>query len=137
MTISNVAVIGCGTMGNGIAQVCAMSGKQVTLVDLDEGRLDKALASIEKSLMRVAKKGKIAEGDVPGILGRIGKTTSLDSYKDAGLVVEAVSEDLDVKRRIFADLDRIMPDGTILASNTSSISITTLAAATGRPDRVQ
>jgi len=134
--IAKVAVIGCGTMGNGIAQVCASSGKQVRLVDLDEAVLTKAMAGIEKSLGRLVKKEKIAESDVADILGRIQTSTSLEDCADADLVVEAVSENLDVKRKIFSELDRITPDGSILASNTSSISITQLAAATERADRV-
>ncbi len=136
MTVKNVAVIGCGTMGNGIAQVCATSGKSVRLVDLDQATLDKAVAGIEKSLGRLVKKEKLAASDVPGILGRIRTTTSLEDCADADLVVEAVSENADVKAKIFAELDRITPDGSILASNTSSISITQLAASTKRPDKV-
>ena len=136
MAISNVAVVGCGTMGNGIAQVCATTGKQVVLVDLEEQRLAAALAGIEKSLARVAKKGRIDEADVPVILGRIRTTTALADCAGADLVVEAASENLAVKTRLFAELDGITRAEAILASNTSSISITTLAAATGRPDRV-
>jgi 3-hydroxybutyryl-CoA dehydrogenase len=136
MTVSTVAVIGCGTMGNGIAQVCATSGKQVTLVDLDEGRLSAAVAGIEKSLARVAKKGRIEESEVPVILGRIATSTALSDCASADLVVEAVSEDLGVKTKIFAELDAITSDACLLASNTSSISITALAAATKRPDKV-
>jgi len=136
MTVSNVAVIGSGTMGNGIAQVAATHGKAVDLVDIDAERLKAALASIEKSLLRVAKKGAISEGDVPEILGRVRATTSLAECGRADLVVEAVSEDVDLKEAIFGDLDGVVSDGAILASNTSSISITQLAASTRRPDRV-
>lgn len=134
--IKRVAVIGCGTMGNGIAQVCASSGRDVCLVDLDEGRLTAALSGIEKSLGRVVKKGKLSESEVPQILGRIKTSTQLSDCADAQLVVEAVSENLDVKSAIFKQLDDITPADTILASNTSSISITSLAAATSRPDKV-
>ncbi len=136
MGISNIAVIGCGTMGNGIAQVCAASGKQVRLVDLSQDALDAALAGIEKSLGRLVKKEKIAASDVADILGRIQTTTSLEDCADAHLVVEAVSENVAVKTKIFAELDRITPAESILASNTSSISITQLAAATSRPSQV-
>jgi 3-hydroxybutyryl-CoA dehydrogenase len=136
MTITKIAVIGCGTMGNGIAQVCATSGKQVRLIDLDEAVLAKAMAGIEKSLGRMVKKERIAASDVPDILGRITTGTSLEDCADVDLAVEAVSENVAVKTQIFADLDRIAPDGAILASNTSSISITLLAAATKRPDKV-
>ncbi|GJM21051.1 MAG: 3-hydroxybutyryl-CoA dehydrogenase [Planctomycetota bacterium] len=134
--ITRVAVIGCGTMGNGIAQVCASSGRQVCLVDLDEGRLAAALTGIEKSLGRVVKKGKLDEAEVPKILGRIKTSTQLGDCADAQLVVEAVSENLEIKSAIFKQLDDITPADTILASNTSSISITSLAAATSRPDKV-
>lgn len=136
MTIGTIAVIGGGTMGNGIAQVCASSGKEVVLVDLDEKALTRATASIEKSLQRVAKKGRIEEGDVPVILGRIKTSTQLSDCRGAQLVVEAVSESLTVKTNIFAQLEEVMPPEAILASNTSSISITALAAATKRPDKV-
>jgi len=134
--VRTVAVVGGGTMGNGIAQVFAQHGRQVTLVDVDDARLAAAVGAIEKSLQRVAKKGLLSEGDVPGILARIGRSTRLEEAAQAQLVVEAVSEDLEVKGRVFAALDRAAPAGTILASNTSSISITRLAACTRRPDRV-
>ena len=136
MAIGNVAVIGCGTMGNGIAQVCACNGKQVTLIDLSDERLAGALASIKKSLARMAKKGRIATDDIAPIMGRIATSTALDACSGAELVVEAVSEKLELKQGLFADLDRITDEGTILASNTSSISITALASATSRPDKV-
>jgi 3-hydroxybutyryl-CoA dehydrogenase len=131
-----VAVIGGGTMGNGIAQVLAHNGRAVTLVDVDDARLSAAVAGIEKSLQRVAKKGGLSEGDIPGILARIARSTRIEEAARADLVIEAVSENLEVKTRLFAQLDRAAPPATILASNTSSISITRLAAATKRPDRV-
>jgi 3-hydroxybutyryl-CoA dehydrogenase len=131
-----VAVIGGGTMGNGIAQVLAHNGRAVTLVDVDEARLSAAVAGIEKSLQRVAKKGGLSEGDIPGILARIRRSTKVDEAAQADLVIEAVSENLELKTRLFMQLDRAAPPATILASNTSSISITRLAAATRRPDRV-
>ena len=136
MSITTVAVIGGGTMGNGIAQVCATNGKNVVLVDVDEDALGRAKASIEKSLQRVAKKGLIPEGDVPAIVGRIATSTKLADCAKAQLVVEAVSENLALKTKIFAELDALMPADAILSSNTSSISITALAAATTRPDKV-
>jgi 3-hydroxybutyryl-CoA dehydrogenase len=135
--IGSVAVIGSGTMGNGIAQVLAQKGKRVTLVDVDDGRLDAALANIERSLQRVAKKGGLPEGEIPGVLGRIGRSTrAADAAAASDLVIEAVSENLELKRRLFAQLDAAAPAATILASNTSSISITLLGAQTKRPDRV-
>jgi 3-hydroxybutyryl-CoA dehydrogenase len=123
-------------MGNGIAQVLAQHGKQVTLVDVDTGRLAEARASIEKSLARVAKKGRIPEAEIPGILERISGTTELIRGAGADLVIEAVPEDRDLKARIFTELDREAGDATILASNTSSIPITWLAGRTRRADRV-
>jgi 3-hydroxybutyryl-CoA dehydrogenase len=135
--IGSVAVIGSGTMGNGIAQVLAQKGKRVTLVDLDDGRLDRALKSIEASLQRVARKGGLPEAEIPAVLGRIGRgTDAAAAAKGADLVIEAVSENLELKRRLFAQLDAAAPAATILASNTSSISITLLAAQTARADRV-
>ncbi|MBN2492668.1 MAG: 3-hydroxybutyryl-CoA dehydrogenase, partial [Planctomycetes bacterium] len=128
-----VAVIGSGTMGNGIAQVFAMHGSAVQLIDIDVKFLERAVGAISKSVGKLAEKGKIAAGDVDAILGRI--TTSLELAAAAGaeLVVEAVFEDLGVKSRIFKELAGICPAQTILASNTSSISITRIAAASGRP----
>ncbi len=134
--LRSVAVVGGGTMGNGIAQVLAHNGRSVTLVDVDDARTAAALAGIEKSLQRVAKKGGLSEGDIPGIVARIRRSTKVNEAAQADLVIEAVSESLELKTRIFAQLDRAAPPATILASNTSSISITRLAAATKRPDRV-
>lgn len=133
--ISTVTVVGCGTMGNGIAQVMAQHGRATRLVDLDRARLDRALATIEKSLQRVARKGGLDEGEIPAVLGRIDVTTSLGDAEDSQLVVEAVSEDFDVKARVFGQLDGVLAEDAIMASNTSSISITRLAATTRRPDR--
>jgi 3-hydroxybutyryl-CoA dehydrogenase len=131
-----VAVLGAGTMGNGIAQVFAQHGHEVTLRDLDTGILDAALARIGKSLAKLAEKGKI-EATVPeAALGRIRATTEISDCRQAELVVEAVVESLPVKGDLFAELDRLTPKATVLASNTSSISITKLAAATSRPDQV-
>jgi len=132
----HVGVVGSGTMGNGIAQVLAQAGKQVTLVDLDTERLSRARGSIGKSLARVAKKGVVAEADIPGILERISGTTELSRAAAADLVIEAVPEDRDLKARVFTGLDREAGPATILASNTSSIPITWLAGRTARPDRV-
>ncbi|HTE04688.1 MAG TPA: 3-hydroxybutyryl-CoA dehydrogenase [Planctomycetota bacterium] len=135
--IGSVAVIGSGTMGNGIAQVLAQKGKRVTLVDVDDGRLATALKAIETSLQRVAKKGGLPEAEIPAVLGRIARSTNpAQAAAGSDLVIEAVSENLELKRRLFASLDASAPPATILASNTSSISITLLAAQTKRPDRV-
>ncbi len=133
---ATVAVIGAGTMGNGIAQVFAQHGHTVILRDLEAGYVERGLATIRKSLGRLAEKGKIATGDVEAALGRIKPTTLLEDAAAASLVVEAAIENLAAKTAIFRDLDRIAAPGAILASNTSSISITRLGAVTARPDKV-
>ena len=133
----NVTVIGAGTMGNGIAHVFAQSGHAVTLVDLSADALDRALGTIAKNLDRQLKKERITEADKADTLGRIATETDLAAgVAEAELVVEAATEDAALKATIFAQIDDHAPEGAILASNTSSISITQIAAATGRPDKV-
>ncbi|MDZ4773832.1 MAG: 3-hydroxybutyryl-CoA dehydrogenase [Planctomycetota bacterium] len=132
----SVAVIGAGTMGNGIAQTFATFGARVLLVDLSEDSLKKGRASIEGSLARVVKKGVITDADAQATLARLTTSAKLESITDVPLVVEAVSERADVKAKVFAQIDRQCPPATILASNTSSISITLIAANTKRADRV-
>ena len=134
-TLKNIGVIGAGTMGNGIAQVFAHRQFGVTLVEQDEKLLERGLGSIRKSLERVEKKGRLAPETVDSVLGRIQGGTSLADLASCDLVVEAVTEDEAVKRGLFQELDRMLPDRAILATNTSSISITGLGAATSRPDR--
>jgi 3-hydroxybutyryl-CoA dehydrogenase len=134
--VKKVAVVGGGTMGNGIAQVFATSGIGVELVDAKPEFVQRALGTIGKNLERVAKKQEWAADKVPGILARIHGGTELDAAKDCELVVEAVSEDFALKRRIFETLDAVAPKAAILASNTSSISITEIAAVTKRPQQV-
>jgi 3-hydroxybutyryl-CoA dehydrogenase len=131
-----VAVLGAGTMGNGIAQVFAQNGHDVVLRDLEQPFLDRALATIEKSLSKLEEKGKIPAGGREAALGRISTATELDAVASAELVVEAIVEDLELKTTTFRQLDQLTPASTILASNTSSISITKLGAATKRPDKV-
>jgi 3-hydroxybutyryl-CoA dehydrogenase len=131
-----VAVVGSGTMGNGIAQVFAQSGYPVVLMDVAPDALDRAALTIEKNLARMVKKGNLGEEQVPGILERISRSTKIESLRDSKLVVEAIIENVGAKRELFARLDEIVPPDSILASNTSSISITELGAATKRPDRV-
>ena len=131
-----VAVIGAGTMGNGIVQTFASFGSQVVMVDLDEKALERGRAAIAKSLARFVSKGTMAQTDADAALARVSTSTQLADAASVGLVVEAVAERVDVKRRVFAELDGVCAADTILSSNTSSISITTLAAATKRPDRV-
>ena len=130
--VKRVAVVGGGTMGNGIAQVFATSGFDVELVDVKPEFVERALGTIAKNLDRVAKKQSWPADQAAGILKRVRGGTSLDAARDCQVVVEAVSEDFALKRQIFETLDRVAPAGTILASNTSSISITEIAAVTKR-----
>jgi len=131
--IKRVTVIGCGTMGNGIAQVFAMKGFDVYLVDVDAKYLERAVNNIAKSLDRLIKKEAISEADKAAGLGRIKTGTDLSVAKNSQVVIEAVTEDLNVKLGIFKKLAEIVPDDIILASNTSSLPITKLASATRHP----
>ena len=137
MAIKNITVIGAGTMGNGIAHVFAQSGYDVTLVDVAQAALDKAITTITSNLARQVKKGTITEADQTATLDRIKTETDLaTSVKSADFVIEAATERFDLKKTIFATLDANAPAGVILATNTSSISVTELAAATGRATHV-
>ncbi|MEO8192215.1 MAG: 3-hydroxybutyryl-CoA dehydrogenase [Gemmatimonadales bacterium] len=131
-----IAVIGAGQMGNGIAHVFAQSGFPVTMIDVSLAALEKGKATIQKNLDRQVKKGSLAEDKPAEILGRISLEEKLDAAADAALIVEAATENTDLKYRIFTDLDRIANPEAILASNTSSISITEIAARTKRPHKV-
>ncbi|MFH2048597.1 MAG: 3-hydroxybutyryl-CoA dehydrogenase [bacterium] len=131
--IKKVAVIGCGTMGNGICQVVAMTGYNVVLIDVKQEFLDKAMATLAGSMDRLIKKEKITENDKKATLGRIATSTDLGAAKDAQLVIEAVTENLDIKLQIFKKLEVVCPPEVIFASNTSSLPITLIAAATKRP----
>jgi 3-hydroxybutyryl-CoA dehydrogenase len=133
--IKTVAVLGAGTMGNGIAHVFARSGYKVILRDVEKRFLDRGLDTIAKNLDREVKKGKISEADKPAVLARIEPTTETSALAAADFAVEAVPEQLDLKVRLLKDVDAVLKPGVILASNTSSISITQLAAQTSRPDR--
>jgi 3-hydroxybutyryl-CoA dehydrogenase len=133
----HVAVIGSGTMGNGIAHVFAQHGFPVTLIDISQPALDKALSTIGKNLDRQVAKGGLSEDDKAATLGRITTHTSIaEGVADAQLVVEAATENVDLKLQILRDLDLYAPQGAILASNTSSISITRIAAVTKRAEQV-
>jgi 3-hydroxybutyryl-CoA dehydrogenase len=131
-----IAVIGAGQMGNGIAHVFAHSGFEVTMIDVAETALAKGKATIAKNLDRQIKKAQLEEKDKDEILGRITTSTSMDAVKGADLVVEAATENRELKFKIFADIDRLADTGAILATNTSSISITEIAAKTKRPESV-
>ncbi|AXJ01259.1 3-hydroxybutyryl-CoA dehydrogenase [Cyclonatronum proteinivorum] len=137
MSIQKIAVIGGGTMGNGIAHVAAMAGFSVTLVDISDAALERALGTITKNLTRMVSKEKITEADKEATLGRLTTSTSLEAIApEADLIIEAVNENFELKKKIFQTLDAAARPETILASNTSSISITKLAGVTKRPDKV-
>jgi 3-hydroxybutyryl-CoA dehydrogenase len=131
-----IAVIGAGQMGNGIAHVFAHAGFSVTMIDVAETALAKGRTTIEKNLDRQIKKSLLEEKDKKEILGRLTTSTSMDAVKGAALVVEAATENRELKFKIFADIDRLADEGAVLATNTSSISITEIAAKTKRPESV-
>ncbi len=136
MDIRKTAVIGAGTMGNGIAQVFAHKGTPVILVDVEQAFLDRGMKAIRKNLGRLVKKEKLASDEMEEIVGRIKPTLRMEDAGEADLVVEAATENVTVKKKIFTDLDAVLPEASLLTSNTSSISITELGAVTKRPDRV-
>jgi 3-hydroxybutyryl-CoA dehydrogenase len=131
-----LAVIGAGLMGGGIAQVAAQAGWQVTLRDLDDAAVQRGLAGIRASLERFAAKGKISEDDVEAALGRITPTVDLEAAADADIAVEAVFERIEIKHEVFRQLDKICKPGAVLATNTSAIPVTQIAAVTQRPEAV-
>jgi 3-hydroxybutyryl-CoA dehydrogenase len=136
MNIRRIGVIGAGTMGNGIAQVFAQSGFEISLVDAVAPALDRARSAIEKSLGKFVEKGKLTASDRDAAVGRLSTGTDVAALADTDYVVEAIVEDVAAKRELFGRLDTITRPDVILSSNTSSISITTLGAATKRPDKV-
>lgn len=131
-----IAVIGAGLMGSGIAQVSAVAGYDVTMRDVTDEALARGLAGIEKSLARFADKGQLSAGDVDAALDRITTTTDLGAAAEADIVVEAVFEKLDIKRELFTELDKICKPDAVLATNTSAIPVTAIAAVTKRPESV-
>ena len=136
MEIKTLGVVGAGQMGAGIAQVSAVSGLSVIMSDIKEEFVEKGLSAIEKSLGRMVKKEKISQEDLKAVLGRIEGTTSIQDLEKADFVVEAATENEGLKLQIFRDLDESCKDGIILSSNTSSLWITKIAAATKRPEKV-
>jgi 3-hydroxybutyryl-CoA dehydrogenase len=136
MEIKQVGVVGCGQMGGGIAQVCAQAGYRVTVSEINEELLSKGLSSIKSSLTKSLEKGRITQQDKDSILARIKGTTNMKDFGNCDLVIEAASENLDLKKQIFAELDKICPKSAILATNTSCLSIIEMAMATTRPDKV-
>jgi 3-hydroxybutyryl-CoA dehydrogenase len=135
MQINSIGVVGAGTMGNGIAQVCAMAGLDVIMVDISDAALLRGRQSIEGSLDKLLRKGSLDEAGQRDILGRLRSSTDKHALLDTDLVIEAATEAEALKLQILKDIDAIVGPQTLIASNTSSISITKLAAATGRPDR--
>lgn len=136
MTIKNVLIIGAGTMGGGIAQLCAQQGLNATITDIDLSFSEKAKERIEKGLTKRVAKGKIAEEDKTAVLSRIFTAGDLSPAKSADIIIESAIENLDIKKKIFAEIDSLAPADTIFATNTTSLSISEMAAATGRPDKV-
>jgi 3-hydroxybutyryl-CoA dehydrogenase len=136
MQVNKVGVIGAGTMGNGIAQICAAAGYDVVMRDVEQTFCDRGMKTIGKNLDRLVSRGKMTEDDKRGVIGRIATTTSLDPMADVDIVIEAILEVVDIKLKLFRDLDQICKEDAILASNTSSISVTKIAAATKRPEHV-
>ncbi|MCU1222256.1 MAG: mmgB [Edaphobacter sp.] len=134
--IKTIAVLGAGTMGNGIAHVCARAGFNVLLCDLQQPFLDRGLATIEKNLAREAAKEKLTQDQATQVLARITPILDREALNICDLAIEAANEQFEIKSELFKDLDHILPPQAILASNTSSISITKLAAQTSRPDQV-
>ncbi|MGG3448985.1 3-hydroxybutyryl-CoA dehydrogenase [Domibacillus aminovorans] len=136
MKLKKIMVIGAGQMGSGIAQVCAQAGYDVLLHDLKPEHIDRGLQIISKNINRQVEKNRMTDSEESNVLRRIQKSTDLHDAGGVDIVIEAVVENMDIKRNIFAQLDEITPDHTILASNTSSLPITEIAAATDRPEKV-
>ena len=136
MEIKKVGVVGCGQMGSGITQVCAQAGYQVIVSEISSELLNKGLASISSRLTREVEKGRLSEQDKNSAINRIKGTTDTKDFADRDLVIEAAIENMDLKKKIFAELDKICPKHAILATNTSCLSIIDVAMVTSRPDRV-
>src|ERR671918_742864 len=135
MEIKKVGVVGCGLMGHGIAQVAAQSGYDVVVREIDQAALDKGLGKIEKQLARAVERGKLEQADADAVRGRIQGTLNYSDLADCDLVIEAITEDLGLKLEMWRELDGIVKDGAVLATNTSSLAVIDQAAATSRPQR--
>lgn len=135
MEISKVGVLGCGLMGHGITQICAQNGWDVVVRELDQERLDKGIAKIEKQLGKAVSKGKLEQAEADAVLGRINPTLDYGELADCDLVIEAITEDLDLKLEMWKQVDAIVKDDAYFATNTSSLSVAEQAAATKRPQR--
>jgi len=136
MEIKKVGVVGCGAMGSGIAEVCARSGYQVVVSEINEELLKKGMGFIDSSLSRGVSKGKMSQEDKDAVIGRVKGTTNLGDFSDCQLVIEAAIEIMDVKKKVFSELDKVCPKDTILASNTSCLSVIEIAAVTSKLDKV-
>ncbi len=136
MDIKRVGVVGCGSMGSGITQVCAQSGYQVIVSEINDELLNKGLALINSALTKSVDKGRLSQQDKDATLGQIKGTINTKDFHDCDLIIEAAIENLDFKKKIFAELDKICPKDTILATNTSDLSIIDMAMVTTRPDKV-
>jgi 3-hydroxybutyryl-CoA dehydrogenase len=136
MAISKIGVLGAGTMGAGIAQVAAQAGFKVVLADIDQKFVDKGIAGIAKNLQKTVDKGKLSAEEKDAVLGRITGAVDPESFSDVDVVIEAIIENIEVKKKVFAQLDSICPASAILASNTSSLSISEIGSATRRPSQV-
>jgi len=135
MAIQKVGVVGCGLMGSGIAQVCAVAGFETVVREVSAELVDKGLKGIETNLNRLVEKGSLTEGAKTAVRSRLRGTTALEDLKPCDVIVEAIIEQLPAKRELFSELDRLCPQATIFASNTSSLTITEIATATQRPQR--
>jgi 3-hydroxybutyryl-CoA dehydrogenase len=136
MAISKVGVVGCGLMGHGISQICAQAGWDVVVAELDQAALDKGMAKIEKQLGRAVEKGRMEQSEADAVLGRITPTLDYGDLADSDLLIEAITEDLDRKVAMWGELDGILKDDAYLATNTSSLPVSTQAEATKRPERM-
>jgi len=136
MEIKKVGIVGCGLMGSGIAQVCAQSGYQVVVSEINDELLNKGLASINNFLTKSVDKGKLSQQDKDSTLARIKGTTNTKDFSDCDLMIEAAVENMELKKKIFAELDKIFPKHAILASNTSALSVIDMAVVTTRPEKV-
>ncbi len=134
MAISKIGVVGCGLMGHGISQICAQAGWEVVVREIDQGALDAGIGKIEKQLGRAVEKGKMEQSEADAVRGRITPTLDYGDLADSDLVIEAITEDLDRKLEMWAELDGIVKDEAFLATNTSSLSVATQADATKRPE---
>jgi len=135
MSVEKIGVLGCGLMGAGIAQVCAQSGLQTVVREIDQKFIDNGFCIIEKNVQKAVEKVKISKEDKDAMWSKIQGTLELDDMKECDLIIEAVVENLELKNEMFSTLDKICPEKTILASNTSSLTIMAMAASTNRPDR--